>query len=140
MYSHAQLPKPNTLVPAMHAFQPWKTLSKRCLKRNSGPTTIAPHRPQMALCRLRKQVMGPRSPSQQHNPLAQSFVPHASSSHPSPHCITHSSISDYIGPIPLAPPFLPDSGRQTTKTPNQPAQLPSSFSVLSLNRRSIVNK
>ena len=27
------------------------------------------------------------------NPLAQPFVPHASSSHPSPHCITYSSIS-----------------------------------------------
>eukprot|EP00117_Sycon_ciliatum_P035794 scpid83118/ scgid4819/ len=51
------------------------------------------------------------------NPLAQPFVPHASSSHPSPHCVTYSSIS--IGHIPLAPPFLPDSGRQTTKTPNQ---------------------
>ena len=82
--------------------------------------------------------MGPWSPSQQLNPLAQPFVAHASSSHPSPHCVTYSSIS--IGHIPLAPPFLPDSGRQTTKTPNQPAQLPSSFSVLSLNCRSIVNK
>ena len=62
--------------------------------------------------------MGPRSPSQQLNPLAQPFVPHASS---------------------LAPPFLPDYGRQTTY-PNQPAQFPSSFSVLPLNCHSIVNK
>ena len=82
--------------------------------------------------------MGPRSPSQQLNPLARPFVPHASSSHPSPHCVTYSSTS--IGHIPLAPPFLPDYGRQTTKTPYQPAQLPSSFSVLSLNCRSVVNK
>ena len=49
-------------------------------------------------------------------------------------------MGEFVCHIPFASPFLPDSGRQTTKTPNQPAQLPSSSSVLSLNCRSIVNK
>ena len=40
MYTHAQLPKPNTLVPAMHAFLSRKSLSKRYLTRNSDPTPL----------------------------------------------------------------------------------------------------